>query len=219
MKHIFLILAFFLAMSSSAFSFERTQLIYSTHEYQLYHVTSDHYNMVHFDGALTMMSAFFIIMALESNNSVYLSMNSPGGFMNESYQLGRYLTANTDITVVVRNNNICISACAFAALGATNLMIGKNGLEFHTPYMPYIDTNLTLNDFSLRSQIFLLQLSEYFDDCGYGHDLLNVILENSSRTEFVVFHHLENLRHFQVENFFDEVLLSNNDQLYTIFAR
>ena len=165
------------------------------------------------------MSSMYIFTALEYTQSKYLSMNSTGGYMDESYVLGKFLASKQDITFVVRNDNVCMSACAFAALSAKKIMIGKNGLDFHTPYIPYVDSFATLNEFSLESQRSVLGLMHYLDNAGYGYDFLQLMLDYTSQKDFVTFYSQNDLEFFKVENFFDKIDRNSAESKYKLNTR
>lgn len=192
-------------MSTALFAQERVELLYASKTFQIYHIVEDHFDMVHFEGDMDIMSSFYLFTALEYTQTNYLSMNSNGGYMNEAYILGNFLKTTPDITFVVRNDNICVSACAFAALSAKKLMIGQNGLDFHSPYIPYVDSFATLHEFSKESQKSMLMLMKYLDEVGYGYDFLSLMLEYTSPSDFVTFYTVNDLEYYKVENFFDRI--------------
>jgi len=214
-----LIIALLLAMSTNAFSQERVELLFSNRSFQIYYIVEDHFSLVHFEGDMDVMSSFYIFTALEFTQSDYLSMNSTGGYMNEAYILGNFLKSNPDITYMVRNDNVCMSACAFAGLSASNIMIGKNGLDFHTPYIPYVDSFSTLNEFSLESQRSILGLTSYLDQAGYGYDFLKLMLDYTSQNTFATFYSTSDLEYFKVDNFFDEIDSANIESKYELNTR
>ena len=219
MKLIILIIALLLAMSTNAFSQERVELLFSNRSFQIYYIVEDHFSLVHFEGDMDVMSSFYIFTALEFTQSDYLSMNSTGGYMDESYVLGKFLASKQDITFVVRNDNVCMSACAFAALSSKKIMIGKNGLDFHTPYIPYVDSFATLSEFSLESQRSVLGLMHYLDNAGYGYDFLQLMLDYTSQKDFVTFYSQNDLEFFKVENFFDKIDRNDVESKYKLNTR
>lgn len=192
-------------------------LLYSSRTFQIYHIVEDHFDMVHFEGTMDNTSSFFLFTALEYTETKYLSMNSSGGYMDESYILGMFLQNKPDITFIVRNNNICMSACAFAALSANKLMISQNGLDFHTPYIPYVDSEYTLQEFSNQSQLSILGLIEYLDAVGYGIEFLELIIEKSNKETYVTFYSVDELQKFKVGHFFE--LSNSQDAVYEITTR
>lgn len=211
-----LIIALCFTMSTASVAQDVT-LLYSAKTYQIYHVVEDHFDLVHFEGTLDNMSSFFLFTSLELTETKYLSMNSTGGYMTESYMLGMFLQNRPDITLMVRNDNICMSACAFAALSANKLMLGQNGLDFHTPYIPYLESETTLQEFATQSQESLLGLMEYLDQTGYGIEFLELIMEKSNKETYITFNSVTELNKFKVEHFFD---LSNaKDATYKLVTR
>jgi hypothetical protein len=219
MRFILLILAVFLAMSTFAFSKERVELIYATKTYGIFHIVEDHFTMVHFEGTMDIMSSFFLITALKITDTKYLSMNSPGGYMNNAYMLGSFLKSNPDITFVVRNENMCVSACAFAALSAGKLLIGKNGLDFHLPYFPIVPIDVTLHEFSLESQKTMIGLIKYLTDTGYGHHFLGMLFAYTTVNDYITFYSVEDLEFFKTEKFFDDILLEEAETKFELNTR
>lgn len=216
MRAILLIIALFFTMSTASLAQDVT-LLYSSRTFQIYHIVEDHFDLVHFDGTMDAMSAFFLFTALEYTDSKYLSMNSTGGYMDEAYILGSFLQERPNITFVVRNDNICLSACAFAALSANKVMIGKNGLEFHAPYIPYVNTDMSLNEFSLQTQTSLLSLIKYLNKTGYGIDFLNILINYTNKDSFAVFYSIDDLQKYKVSNFFERI--TSNINSYTLITR
>ena len=94
--------------------------------------TIDQNTVLVIERLLTQLPNCKLQFGVEKNIAIYL--NSKGGRAHDGVKLGR-LFRKYNIKALVRNNQLCASACAFAFIGAKYRFIG-NGAEllFHAPF-------------------------------------------------------------------------------------
>ena len=138
-----------------------------------------------FYGEISNSSAFALIEVLGIENPETLVIMSPGGAMSGALAIGEFLK-NSDISVLIREETSCMSACAFAVMAANDLEIRGN-LMFHTPYFPLVSTQETLDSLFLTSSVSHLILIEWFVYNGYTLEFYRKILENTSITTYINF--------------------------------
>jgi hypothetical protein len=75
-------------------------------------------------------------------NPTVVSLSSSGGLLNDGYAMGKAIRdANT--TTLIRDGDICASACAVAYLGGVKrIMQGESYVMFHAPYNVQPSNNL-----------------------------------------------------------------------------
>ena len=94
--------------------------------------TIDQNTVLVIERLLTQLPNCKLQFAVEKNIAIYL--NSKGGRAHDGVKLGR-LFRKYNIKALVRNNQLCASACAFAFVGAKYRSIGSGAeLLFHAPF-------------------------------------------------------------------------------------
>ncbi len=67
-------------------------------------------------------------------NPVLVSLRSPGGYINEAYEIGK-IFRHFEVTTLVESGYHCISSCAIAFLGGKKRILEDGGtLVFHSPH-------------------------------------------------------------------------------------
>lgn len=126
----------------------------------------------------------------ESDLPKFIVVNSPGGLAWAGYKLGKLVSLMpTNPTWVVPANNICLSACAFAALGAKYLIIEPGGIfAIHKPFLPdelIEDISDELNQEALDSM--LIDMTEYILSQGFNTKLAKIIASETDRHSYLLF--------------------------------
>jgi len=104
--------------------------------------------------------------------------------------IGRRLSNIEDVIVTVPKGKACISACAFAAMGAGHLRVdGK--LMLHRPFIPGIPSMVTLEESLAHMGKGYLLTAYYLEDMGYSRNIMNNLMEYTSPCKFMVYENLE----------------------------
>jgi hypothetical protein len=186
-------------------SFASAEVIHAGHGFVVSLKSNHHYDTLHYDGIIGDGSHVVLYILINEHKPDVVTLNSPGGYVDQSLSIGRYFHKN-GIPVRILEGDVCLSACAFAAIGSENLSIdGK--LAFHTPYLPKFPTDKTLQDITNQHSTFVMKLVTYFNDVDYSSALLVEIFRRSSRENYVTFSSEEDLAMFRKEDFFDSVSL------------
>lgn len=175
----------------------------------LLYIETPQKNYLKYEGILTYDSSMDIAKAFAQTGAREIHFNSPGGLAFEGYNLGSYFE-RTGIKVVVEKNNICKSACAFAAVRATNLEIKNDGLYFHTPYPRDISIKSSLLEIKRNNEISLTMFVKYFAEIGFGIDFIDLVVYESGIDTYVVLKTLEDIESFKVDNFSDIAYVEGN---------
>jgi hypothetical protein len=171
-------------------------------------------NSIVFYGEITNSAAFNLIEVLSLNNPSSLVMISPGGYMPAALLIGEYIR-ESGVTVVIRENTQCISACAYAAIGSVNLEINGD-LLFHSPYFPTISTTDTISDLFVMSNLATLTMIQWVISNGYTIEFYSEILNLTDLNTFINFTSVEDLYRFKNTDPLD--VLESPDQYYTVIA-
>lgn len=124
---------------------------------------------VSISGYTTHEQADKLYQILKNNEVATAVMYGPGGDYYAGLKMGDML-ANEGLTVIVKENTECISACAFMALAGENIIVDGKVL-FHAPYFSQAPTDVTL-----------LQLAHKFGE-GYM-DMATYLLRRGSSIYF-----------------------------------
>ena len=126
-------------------------------------------------------------------NTKTLYMNSPGGLVSVGTRLGNVFSSNDDLIVAVAESDKCVSACAFAFLGA-NKQIINGKLAFHRAWTE--NRNKSVNEVFGEGQLAGGYLLYYVMDKGYNSQLMYLISSQTDRSTFIVFDNSEQLGNF-----------------------
>ena len=164
------------------------------------------------DGILDDGSSLIIINALLNTQPDYLAINSYGGVAREGFRLGNFLHRH-NIPTVIEYRDVCASACAFAALGSSNVTI--NGyLAFHSPFYTVYYQNSSLDDiYNLGIQTSATMI-DYTTSLGYSLNLPLTIASATDSDTFMVFDSSDNLNAYRVDNPLDTPV--NENRLFDI---
>lgn len=194
MKRVFLIV-FFLILTLAPTSLKSQEYLYITPEFAIVKIDDD---TVKFKGNFTEGSGISLIMAITTYPFKNLIIESNGGLMMEAIMLGKLLQS-TDMTIIVEKDTLCVSACAFAIMGADDIKL-DGSLVFHAPYYPTIPTNEPLYDVFRNTSLLTLELTEWFLQNGYSLSFLELMYENTNNEVFMVFNSIEDFESFKTEN-------------------
>lgn len=167
---------------------------------------------VGFYGEFEQNSSFKLLEALATTDAKYLDIESPGGLMGEALIVSDYLGKN-DITVKIKKDSFCISACAFAILKAKTIHLDGT-IKFHSPYIPFVPTDISLYEILKTSDTYTLKLAKLFVSSGYSISFVELINDKTDRRTFMVFDNIENL--YKFKNAGKDELPRNSETLYTI---
>lgn len=167
---------------------------------------------VGFYGEFEEKSAFKLVEALAVTDAKYLDIGSPGGLMSEALLIGDYLGKN-GITVKIRKESTCISACAFAVLKAKTIQLDGT-IKFHSPYIPFVPTEMPLYEMLKTSDRYTLKLAKLFVSAGYTISFVELINDKTTRSTFMVFDDIENL--YKFKNTGEDLLPKDFETLYTV---
>jgi len=124
---------------------------------------------VSMSGYTTHEQADKLYQILKNNDVATAVLSGPGGDYYAGLKMGAML-ADEKLTVIVKENTECVSACAFMALAGENIIVDGVVL-FHAPYFPQAPTDVTL-----------LQLAHKFGE-GYI-DMATYLLRRGSSIYF-----------------------------------
>lgn len=133
---------------------------------------------------ITPFSVLATIARLEKSPGAVLVMASPGGHLLEGIKLGEFIRDN-DIKVIVPEGERCASACAFAAIASYDLTLDGD-LWFHRPFLPLLDTRMSIEDAMNRHALITLQVVTYLKAMGVHDRLIEAIYSRSDRGKFIV---------------------------------
>ena len=110
-------------------------------------------------------------------------MWGPGGFFEMSLQLGHRIKKE-GVEVIIPAGKYCISACAFAALGAEKITVDGT-IMFHRPYLNYVPTFDNIESIIAHGGKAYIKMARYAEDMGYERRLVDNIITYSTPCKFL----------------------------------
>lgn len=123
-------------------------------------------------------------LAMSSNEVLTVILSGPGGSYYSGMALGRVIRSE-GANVIVPEGAICVSACAFATLGAERIIVDGE-LWFHAPYLMLVPTNVTILDIAQNFGKAYLDMSVYLSQQGVSVLFANDIMAKTSTCKFIV---------------------------------
>lgn len=149
-------------------------------------------NRLYVTGNTTQIQMFQVAQALASNDIDVVILSGNGGDMYSGLGIGR-LIRNAGVRTQILSGTSCVSACAFAALGGTDVWVGGS-LFFHRPYLMAVPAGQTLDDVVQSSEVVGADVLVYLNSLGYGLMFGRDILANTSPCRFYVIRSTSHLR-------------------------
>lgn len=183
-------------ISTSAFS----QIVLTRNSsYAIVYDNVDDIGVLVFHGEMDLGSSYNINRFLEYTSADILVIHSAGGYMVEGYGLGAVLR-DAGVRVLIPEGSICLSACAFAAMSADDLIV-LGVLGFHTPYINRdLVGDLSEIEIAVIEAESRIQLMLYMSITGYPLTFLEEIVDNTSQSVYMVFETAEDLYAFRSED-------------------
>lgn len=170
-------------------------------------------DMIRMTGFLGINSVYPLNMLIQTGKYENLQLDGPGGHFRPGMILGNIIR-ESNIRVHVKEGDVCISACAFAAMASQDLTIeGKFAL--HPPY-PNFDMDMELRDYISINNKGYFAMVMYMLDHGYNMDLIEAITSHSNASEYVVFDNEENLLSFRTDSPLTKT--DSGDKLYIVLG-
>jgi hypothetical protein len=142
-----------------------------------------------------------------------VAFNSRGGMAKEGVALADVLWEH-DIKATVNKGYICLSACAFAFIGASDMRI-DGILGFHNGYIPAQEAMSIKKADLVNMSIHLGTLTVmHFMENGFGFELPLVIAAYSNKNTFIVFRDEVALLKFTTGPLVEEQLTYNVDDYW-----
>ncbi len=129
------------------------------------------------------------LFSKEEVQTVYLS--GPGGYMSVGMSIGRMLS-DEGSEVIVPEGSRCVSACAFAAMGAHELTL-DGPLWFHRPYVQGVPIYADIEEIMGQGIHMSAIVSEYFAEMDYSMKLWTQIARRTNPCKFLVIKNGENM--------------------------
>jgi len=139
-------------------------------------------------GVSTMHQTTEVWKALEEHEVDTVYMEGPGGDYYAGLSLGRTLR-KAEVRVIIPSGKACISACAFAALGAKEVFVDGE-LWFHVPFTRGVDAGATIREITQNYGVAYLHMAEYLvemmEDDAAAFRFAEQLLKLTSVCKFVV---------------------------------
>ncbi len=125
-------------------------------------------------GMTTNYQATAVYRYMRDNDVLSVTLSGNGGEYYAGLRLGR-LIEKEGSAVIIPTGATCVSACAFAALGADKIIVDGE-LWFHTPFLKVVPTNVTILEITQMFGRAYVDMATYLISMGiptsFGHDLL-----------------------------------------------
>jgi hypothetical protein len=122
--------------------------------------------------------------ALSQNDVDTVFMSGPGGLKSVGHGIGRMIR-EYGVRVIIPSDTMCASACASAAIAATDLVIDGE-LLFHRARFSGVPSNRTIDEIGALYGIMFLESAEYFIEMGFGIEFIMRLVEETNQCVFLV---------------------------------
>jgi len=138
---------------------------------------------VSMSGYTTHEQADKLYQILKKNEVATAVLSGPGGDYYAGLKMGDML-AREGLTVIVKENTTCISACAFMALAGEKIIVdGK--VMFHAPYFSQAPTDVTLLELAQKSGEGYIDMARYLLNRGSSIYFARQIITQTSKCKFI----------------------------------
>lgn len=135
-------------------------------------------------GPTTIYQVQAAYIAMSSNEVITVLLSGPGGNYYAGMALGRVIRSE-GANVIVPEGAVCVSACAFAALGGERVLVDGE-LWFHAPYLTMVPTNVSILEVAQQFGKAYLDMSVYLSQQGVSILFANDIMKKTSTCKFIV---------------------------------
>lgn len=167
-------------------------------------------NTLTVSGNTTRMQAIAVVNALKYNDIKRVRLWGSGGDFFSGLSIGHALSQE-DVDVIVPTGTTCVSACAFAALGANKVFLGGE-LWFHKPFKPRYRTNERLEDIDRAGQNIGVNLSYYIWELDHPIRFIFEVIGSTSHCKYVVVSKTSSIRNLMNAGFDDKPVYSRKTQ-------
>lgn len=155
-------------------------------------------NTLYIDGLLLENSFYTIRNAIINNDVEVVYLNSYGGITLEAHLLGLFFR-EFSLTAIVRERDVCASACALVLLGAENVVI-DGYVAFHSSYYASFPYTHSLSDIYIEGGVEAARLLEYVITLGYSYKLGTNIVNLTTPTTYMLFDDETDLLQYRTED-------------------
>lgn len=135
-------------------------------------------------GQTTAFTSASVFMTLAKNDVDTVYMYGPGGSYYDGLKIGRMLKKE-GVRVIIPSDKDCISACAFAAMGADNIL-SDGRMLYHKPYTLAVPAHSTIDQIASTYGVAYIDLAEYVVEMGYDMKFARDIVESTNYCTFYV---------------------------------
>ena len=167
-------------------------------------------NTLTISGNTTRMQSVAVVNALKYNDIKRVRMWGSGGDFFSGLSIG-YALSQEDVDVIIPTGARCVSACAFAALGAKKVFLGGE-LWFHKPFKPRYSTVDRLEDIDRAGQNIGINLSYYIWELDHPIRFLFEVIGSTSHCKYVVISKTSSIRDLMSAGFDDKPVYSRKTQ-------
>jgi len=132
---------------------------------------------------------------LAKHDVATVEMSGPGGYFLEGLFIGR-LIRHEGARVVIPKGKQCISACAFAALASSQIVVNGE-LLFHRPWLSKMPAAMTIEEYAGKNGWAYMTMTRYIFEMGYTLNFASLIVTTTSPCKFIVVKSGAHLRRIQ----------------------
>lgn len=167
-------------------------------------------NTLTVSGNTTRIQAVAVVNALKYNDIKRVRMWGSGGDFFSGLSIG-HAFSQEGVDVIIPTGATCVSACAFAALGAKKVFLGGE-LWFHKPFKPRYSTVDRLEDIDRAGQNIGINLSYYIWELDHPIRFMFEVVGSTSHCKYVVISKTSSIRKLMSAGFDDKPVYSRKTQ-------
>lgn len=167
-------------------------------------------------GSFNSSYSIYLASLLRTTKPDVLKIISLGGISIEGFSTGMVIKSHQekyDLTVIT--GTPCVSACAYAVMGADNLRM-DSFIAFHSPFISAMPMHTTLQQITELSRDNTVTLLKYTVKTGFAFELIDHVFQKTRPQKFLVFTDVEDFHRYKTNNPFTKV--RSNDTLYELLT-
>ena len=169
-------------------------------------------NVLYVQGDTTRYQAAQVALALQGGDVRRVVLSGKGGDLNAGFTIGT-LIRRYGLTTQITSNTTCVSACAFAALGGTNVLVGGK-LLFHRGFIPQVPIMVKLDDLARVNQSIAIITTHYLLTMGYSTQMSFDIANKTNPCRFMMVDSTKALREARAPDPLKGTKLKHEDYNY-----
>lgn len=146
--------------------------------------------------------------ALKEEDVLSISIWGPGGYVQPALAIAR-LVREANLPLIIPEQRLCISACAFIAASNQNKVIVEGEAWFHGPHTGVFPVVASLETYGRAMSELNIRMAFLFQDWGYGKEFYRWMVFRTSACRFFAVKNTEDFRNLREKHHFSGLFVDH----------